>query len=174
MKNVIGLVTVLVGLCFAGAAPVDAAERPNRDGQAAAKKAKPRAAKGSISGKVVHGHGNKAVAGAKVHVVHPHRHQYHGATATTRANGKAKKGTAAAKNNKAAGKHHHGVTTGAGGAFTLKSVKAGSHVVAAHKRHVGRGHARVTVAQGKTADVTIRLHKHHHHHAAAVTQPSNT
>lgn len=172
MRNVIGLVTVLVGLSLAGATGVDAAERPNQNGQAAAKRGKQRAAKGSISGTVVHGRGNKAVAGAKVHVVHQHRHQHHAATAATQANGKAK-GAAAARNNKAAGKqHHHGVTTGAGGAFTLKAVKAGSHVVAAHKRHVGTGHARVTVAQGQTANVTVRIHKHHQHHAAAGAQPS--
>jgi len=168
MRNAVGLVVALVGLLFAGALPVEAVARPGADAQTTANKAKQRPAKGSISGTVVHGHANKAVVGAFVHVVHPHRRLQKAVAAQAKA-----KARAAAPKANAAAKRRHGVTTGAGGAFTLNSVKAGAHVVAAHLRYVGSGHVSVTVAQGQTANVTIHLHKHHCHHGAAVVKPAN-
>ena len=67
---------------------------------------------------------------------------------------------------KAARAHaHHGIMTAANGTFSMKHHHTGTVMLVAHKKHVGTGHARVSVAKNSAATVTIRLHKHHHHHS---------
>src|SRR5947207_76487 len=111
---------------------------------AAKKSSKNKSGGSSVSGKVVNKKG-KGVSGAKVHIAHhSKKHQSHS---------KKTKTTAAAKPKTATKKHHHGVTSGAGGKFTLAKVHAGSHMVVAHLKHAGSGHAKVTVSSGKTAHV---------------------
>ncbi len=111
----------------------------------AAKGNRPKLGNGSISGMVVNGKG--PVAGAKVQIKHSHHHQNHAARAANAAKPK---------------KHHSsGTTTGAGGTFSMKA-KMGTHTVAAHKKGVGSGHAKVLVAP--RARVVIRLHQQHRQH----------
>jgi hypothetical protein len=111
-----------------------------------------------ISGMVVN-HQKKPVAGAHVHVMH-HRKQ-----ATAAAAGQKAKAAKAVKPKAAAGKAHHGIMTGANGTFSMKHHHSGTVMLVAHKKHVGTGHARVTMGKGGTAHVMIRLHHHHHHHS---------
>ena len=128
--------------------------------EAAKKKAKPAAA-GKVTGLVIKQKGKTPVAGASVHLASRHHHTKHvkktatAAKATVAKKGKAHK-TAA---------HHGGSLTASDGTFALKAKHGTSHLVVAHKKHVGSGHARAAAG----ASVTIRLHKQHHHHSGAAT-----
>jgi hypothetical protein len=135
----------IIGLLLALTGPTDAAR--------AKVKAKVNAAVG-IYGMVVN-HKGKGVAGAHVHVAH-HKH---------RAMAVAKAKVNAVQPKVARAGVHHGTMTAANGSFSMKHRHSGTLMLVAHKKHVGTGHARVSVAKGATANVTIRLHKHHHHHS---------
>lgn len=155
-----------VGCWFlALAGPADAAIK---------KSARRASAAGVVSGIVVKGHGNRPVAGAHVHLVGHHaRHRRHSRSVSTvtPAGPTTKKSHAAKARVFRAVQHRHaavksrGVLTGRNGRFSLKAASGGSHLVVAHKKHVGSGHARVSLAAGQSVNVTIRLHKHHHSHA---------
>lgn len=132
----------MAGLLIALTGPVDAA-RP---------KAMQNNQVRTISGIVVH-HRGKPVAGAYVHVMRQ-RGSHHAKAAGAMAKARAKAAAAGAV-------VHRGVMTGANGTFSLKAHRAGMVMLVAHKKNVGKGHARA-VAGG---NVMIRLHKHHHHHS---------
>jgi hypothetical protein len=111
---------------------------------------------GTVTGTVVNAKG-KPVRGAHVHLVN-HHHKKKTSTANAVAKPAAAKLAAAHKS------AHHGAMTTSKGTFALTASHKGSHMVVAHHKHEGSGHARVTLTNG-VANVTIRLHKHHHAHA---------
>ena len=147
----------ICGWLFSTAPTTDAAADTTSDLRAA-KRQKMMAGGGSIQGIVIDHH-KKAVAGATVRTVHSLHHKAHSA---------ANKPAAKAANVKKPGAKHHNKSTaitGAGGTFTLKSAHGGAHLLKAHKKGVGSGHAMAMVGGKKAARVVIRLHKHHHHHS---------
>jgi len=154
----LGKVTALLGLicCLLMTAPLADAARPLRP-QGAARG-------GGITGTVV-GLKNHPVAGARVHIVHPHHAKPANGVAGNAVAGKVKGKPAAAHPGALHAHAHHGTVTAADGSFSLRHGRSGTVMVEAHKKGEGSGRARATVSAGGTSGVVIHLHKHHRHHS---------
>lgn len=136
------------------ASPLDAAKAKNANGV-------------TIHGMVMHK--KKGVGRAHVHLYRHHKRRSTLAVANpnvinTKAAAKVQV-NAKAQPKVAGAKTHHGVMTAADGSFKMTHRHAGTVLLVAHKKHVGKGHARVHLGKNGSASVMIRLHKHHHHHS---------
>jgi hypothetical protein len=121
------------------------------------------AGKGTISGKVVDADG-KAVAGANVVLnkapEKAQRQKKNAAEANPDAKNLLADDAAKAKGDKPAKAKVEPVakvTTDAEGKFTLKDIAAGDYVLAANLKGVGNAKQKITVTDGKTADVSLAL-----------------
>ena len=141
----ISSILTMVVVCCSLTPPVEAAKK------------KAKANGGAVRGIVVRHHGKTPVGGASVHFAVAHHRAKHVKHAR-KAGAKKVAAAKVRKNGAAAG----GTRTTANGAFTLAAARGSSHLLVAHKKHVGSGHARVTAG---ASGITIRLHKHHHRHS---------